>query len=126
MHLSDYIIIPTNLWVGIYATGSAVICDPPVTDTDKDFIVCSNEPSSLIDYLVENDFEISLNEDGSYEFNPNEGITCVRRGDLNLIVTSDYGFYLKYVDATKLAKKLNLLEKPKRIALFQYVLYGNI
>lgn len=126
MLLSDYIQIPSNLWSGIYATGSAVICDPPIMTTDKDFIICAINPVNLIEFLNRNSFEISLNGEGRYEFDPNEGITCLRRGELNLIVTGDYEFYLKFVNATILAKKLNLLQKSKRIALFQYVLYGNL
>lgn len=124
MQLTDYIVIPSSLWVGIYATGSSVICNPPILDTDKDFIICSKDPTILIDYLVDNDFEISMNE--GYEFDPDSGITCLRRLAVNLVITRDYAFYLKFVEATKLAKKLNLLEKTQRIALFQYVLYGNL
>lgn len=124
MLLSDYIQIPSNLWSGIYATGSAVICDPPVMTNDKDFIICAINPVNLIEFLNHNEFEISHNE--GYDFDPNEGITCLRRGELNLIVTGDYEFYLKFVNATILAKKLNLLEKSQRIDLFQYVLYGNL
>lgn len=124
MLLSDYIQIPSNLWSGSYATGSAVICDPPIMTTDIDFIICAINPVNLIEFLNHNEFEISHNE--GYDFDPNEGITCLRRGELNLIVTGDYEFYLKFVNATILAKKLNLLQKSKRIALFQYVLYGNL
>lgn len=124
MLLSDYIQIPLNLWSGIYATGSAVICDPPVTTTDKDFIICAINPGNLIEFLGHNGFKISHNE--GYDFDPDSGITCLRRLDINLVVTGDYEFYLKFVNATILAKKLNLLEKSQRIALFQYVLYGNL
>lgn len=126
MELTTYIQIPPNLWSGIYATGSAVICNPPVADTDKDFIICATNPALLIDFLVQNGFEVSRNGDGRYEFDPINGITCLRRQEVNIIVTGDYTFYLKFVDATILATKLNLLEKSQRIALFQYVLYGNV
>lgn len=126
MLLSDYIKIPSNLWSGIYATGSAVICNPPVLNSDKDFIICATNPRLLIEFLVKNNFEVSLNNDGTYKFNPDDGITCLRRDEVNLVVTASRDFYLKFVEATDLAKKLNLLEKSQRIALFQYVLYGNL
>lgn len=126
MLLSDYIKIPSNLWSGIYASGSAVICNPPVLNSDKDFIICATNPRLLIEFLVKNNFEVSLNNDGKYEFNPDDGITCLRRDEVNLVVTVSRDFYLKFVEATDLAKKLNLLEKSQRIALFQYVLYGNL
>lgn len=126
MLLSDYIKIPSNLWSGIYASGSAVICNPPVLNSDKDFIICATNPRLLIEFLVKNNFEVSLNNDGKYKFNPDDGITCLRRDEVNLVVTVSRDFYLKFVEATDLAKKLNLLEKSQRIALFQYVLYGNL
>jgi len=62
MLLSDYIQIPSTLWSGIYATGSAVICDPPVTNTDKDFIICAINPGNLIEFLDHNGFKISHND----------------------------------------------------------------
>jgi len=126
MILTDYIQIPSDLWRGIYATGSTVICNPPITNTDKDFIICAINPTLLIDFLVTKGFEVSFNDEGNYEFDPDNGMTCLRRKEVNLIVTGDYEFYLKFVNATILAKKLNLLEKSQRIALFQYILYGNL
>lgn len=48
-----------------------------------------------------------------------------RCDDVNLIVTVDSEFYNRFVAATSVAMRLNLLEKSDRIALFQAVLYGN-
>lgn len=47
------------------------------------------------------------------------------KGDVNLIVTQDNKFYDRFMAATSVAKRLNLLDKADRIALFQAVLYGN-
>jgi len=45
--------------------------------------------------------------------------------EVNLIVTEDPKFFDKFMAATSVAKRLNLLSKEDRIALFQAVLYGN-
>ena len=45
-------------------------------------------------------------------------------GNSNYIFTDDAEFYDRYVAATLLAKKYNLLNKPDRIQLFHAVLYG--
>ena len=44
MKLIKYIEIPDMLWTYIHQTGSTVICDPPVLDTDIDFIILTEEP----------------------------------------------------------------------------------
>lgn len=43
----------------------------------------------------------------------------------NLIITSSQVFHQRFLAASSVAKRLNLLEKSDRIALFQAVLYGN-
>jgi hypothetical protein len=47
-------------------------------------------------------------------------------GELNYIITEDKVFYDSMVLATKLARRLNLLEKHQRITCFEYVMYGTI
>jgi hypothetical protein len=44
----------------------------------------------------------------------------------NLIITSSSKFYHKFAAANDLAIKLKLTDKKDRIALFQYILYGNL
>lgn len=121
MSLIQHIVIPNELWEGIYQTGSSVICSPPVTDTDIDFIIYTNEMNKLLTFLEDSDFIFSVDED-NYPLEE-EGFRCCRRGYLNLILTGDAIFYHRWVRATKLAKKLNLLKKEDRIALFTEILY---
>lgn len=45
-------------------------------------------------------------------------------GDLNLIVTEDKEFFSKFMAATQIARRLNVLDKGDRIALFRAVLFG--
>jgi hypothetical protein len=44
---------------------------------------------------------------------------------VNLIVTASAAFAARHRVATALCKRLNLMDKADRIALFQAVLYGN-
>lgn len=57
--LKTIIDIPEKLWKGIYQTGSSVICSPPVTNTDIDFIICTLCSYDLDFYLKLNGFKLS-------------------------------------------------------------------
>ncbi len=127
-------IITTQEWLqgqcpffaNVYHTGSTAICEPPPTDTDIDF-VCLVEPGFGLDdatdclegsgykqtSLTAEDYEGATNEDGSVRFR------TFRKDVINLIVTEQMEFYLSYVQATKEASRLNLLNKEDRIALFK-------
>ena len=111
----------TSVVTEFQATGSRYICDPAPTDTDEDFI-CLVQPSA---YDALGDF--GFKQCGQPEFytgNDNGGFRSWRRGDLNLITTESEEFFTRFIGATELAKRLNILEKANRIALFQVVLYG--
>lgn len=123
--LKSIIDIPNELWEGIYQTGSSVICNPPVTDTDIDYVIYTNEEDKLDTFLKCEGFRKSCVDEEEYDME-SEGFTCYRKSNINLIVTTNYNWYLKWVVATKLAKKLNLLQKEQRITLFKYILYGEI
>lgn len=102
-------------------TGSRYICNPAPTDTDEDFI-CWVTPAAY-DALVGFGFK----QCGSPEFytgNDNGGFRSWRRGAVNLITTESVEFYTRFTGATEIAKRLNILEKADRIALFQVTLYG--
>ena len=103
--------------------GSRVTCDPAPEDTDEDFL-CLVDDSVKDGELLE---KAGFTQDGSPEFytgNDNGGFRSYRRGDTNVITTQDMKFFGKFMTATHLAKRFNLLQKPDRIALFQAVLYG--
>jgi len=105
-------------------TGSAYICNPPVTDTDIDYIcICDGELSQAIDLLTGAGYSVTDYDDEDY---PEDSVFITFRKDkINLIVTADEDFYNKFVAATEVAKHLNLLKKSDRVMLFQAVLYGN-
>lgn len=112
-------------------TGSAFTCNPPVDDTDIDWVVLTktfDDAESLIFALKElawcPDTKTSRVTDDNRVFADSIFRSC-RRGPHNLIVTPHKGFYDKFRLATAVAKKLNLLDKSDRITLFQAILYGN-
>jgi len=122
--LTKIIDIPAHLFKDAYQTGSTVICNPPVTDTDIDYVVYTKELAGLIRFLEDQGFEQSYVDDEEYEINE-DGIFCsLRLGNANLILTSNHDYFLGFCNATDLAKKLNLVNKEDRITLFKAVLYG--
>lgn len=123
MSLIYYINIPNKLRCNIYQTGSSVICNPPVLDTDIDFIIYSEERDELEEFLTKEGYSVSCTDKEEYQLGA-EGFECYRKGNINLIVTNDNEIYDRWVLATKTAKKLNLLKKKDRITLFQAILYG--
>lgn len=100
--------------------GSRVTCNPPPAGTDNDILVLVRDMASFVAKAVEAGFEIG----GSF-LDAND-FTSVTRGEVNLIITAKTEFYRRFIAATRLAKRWNLLDKRDRIRLFQAVLYGNI
>ncbi len=50
----------------------------------------------------------------------------LKRDEINLIITKSQKFVDKFLLATSLTKRLNLMDKDDRIAVFRAVLYGEI
>lgn len=100
--------------------GSRVTCNPPPVNTDQDYLaLVVGDPYQAMT-------EAGFTQDGSPEFytgNDKGGFRSWRRGNVNIITTEDSVFYDKFMKATYLAKRLNLLDKADRIALFQVILY---
>lgn len=118
--------------------GSRVTCDPCRPDADYDW---------LVQIMPDNDgpFDGSVSEqricdiaeqlgnegfvlEGSehYQSVAANSFMSWRLGEHNLIVTANAAFAARHRAATACCKRLNLLNKPDRIALFQAVLYGAI
>ncbi len=122
MSLIKYVNIPQDLWDGIYQTGSSVICNPPVTDTDIDYVIYTNEEIKLDTFLKSKGYTKSCAEEEEYDLE-NEGFSCYRLNNINLIITTNREWYNKWVLATKVAKNLNLKVKADRVMLFKAILY---
>lgn len=118
------------LCLDLRPVGSRVTCDPPPTDTDADYLV-------LVDCLEYKAFEATLFTNGfvldgsmilatGCETGDPDTFQSFSRDKDNLIVTSNADFWEAFLAATSVAKRLNLLNKEDRIALFQAVLYSTI
>lgn len=110
----------------VQATGSRYICDPPVLDTDEDYVVLAKEEcrNEFNNYLLKNFF---------FRTNEDYGITGPTqfqswRSDYspddkrNLIITYNPEWYNLFVEATEFAKEENLLQKEDRIKLFELIM----
>lgn len=105
--------------------GSRITCDPPPTDTDEDWLVFvrgDKDLSHLVDFLHSQEWEW----EGSEHYQSVAGnFMSWRKGDANLIVTKNEGFWKLHRIATEVCKHHNVMEKTRRIRIFQAILYGN-
>ena len=109
-----------NLGFPFFRTGSREICSPPPMNTDVDFVVLDMEGNGK---FCDNGFQMTT-EDRRNEYGETDFETY-RRGEVNLIVVHSWQQFKAWKAATAAAKQMNIIEKGKRIALFQGVLYGN-
>lgn len=126
--------------IKILRTGSRVICDPPVTNTDRDYLILLSTFSAfkLEEVLREKGFTIGgsnfikvrnikdLVEWPSYErleeyLINGEVFHSWKKDDLNLILTASEDYFEEFAQATMLATKLNLRHKVDRITLFEAI-----
>lgn len=116
-----------ELCVHVVLVGSRVTCNPPPTDTDQD-VLCLIDDSNLdklLQALEQDGFQFDGSEHYANSLEEGEGFRSYRNGEINLVMTTEFDFYHRFMAATSIAKHLNLLKKDDRIALFQAVLYGN-
>jgi len=107
------------------SVGSRVTCNPPPTDTDQDILVLVDrlEPFIMTAYQARFDVAGSVPVE-QWLTTPTTLFASLTRGELNLICTETPDFYNRFMAASSVAKRLNLMQKADRIALFQAVLYG--
>lgn len=114
------------LFISITPVGSRVTCNPPPTDTDRDFLVLvSPEKWGELSELL-----IDWEHDGSDVSDPEIldaalAFQSYSLGNDNIIATKCPEFHRRFLAASSVAKRLNLMQKADRVALFQAVLYGN-
>lgn len=97
-----------------HPTGSNYICDPPVTNTDIDWVVLVR--SNPVPELEELGWEL-CGEDMDYDDGQSD-FDAIRRQNINLILVYEEEEFNRWVDATESAKKLNLTNKQDRIDHF--------
>lgn len=104
-----------------HQTGSTVICDPPVDDTDIDFVVYVYDKEQVKNFLMKKDWKVcgaaeSYDKDGPF--------IALRKGKLNYILVDTEQDYDKWEAAMLLAKKRNLVNKTDRVRLFRNIKAG--
>lgn len=109
--------------------GSRITCYPPPLDTDRDWLMHVPEEAwrGFVEGLVADGWTIggSAIPNEVNELPPEARFNSFVKGEDNIIATCSLLFYERFLAATSVARRLNLLGKADRIALFQAVLYGN-
>lgn len=123
-----------NDYVELYsATGSTEIC-PEEPFNDVDYVVYVSDVDDAGNVFCF-DFDFTTTSPDGYAHDARLGeFKTLRKNvvlgedscDINLILTSNLGFYTKFTEATAVARWLNLKNKQDRITLFRYVLYGTL
>lgn len=103
-------------------TGSSVICNPPVLDTDRDFLVLvKGTADEVIDCLTSRGY--TADGGGTYDSQKEldqGGFISFRKDTTNYIVVSTKDAYRRFALATELATKMNLVKKEDRITVFKW------
>lgn len=98
--------------------GSRVTCEPPVMDTDRDILALVLDFGSCAEALHKQGWNLGGSGESDDQF---ESWTL---GELNLILTDDEDFYDRFIAATTVCARLNLLDKEDRKSVFRAVLYS--
>lgn len=122
-----------KIWLMAARVGSRVTCVPAPTDTDEDWLIlCAEERWRLLeDQLISDGWALDGSDisDDANEIAKDERFVSfsntVDAVRVNFIITRSPEFYRRFIAGTDFAKRLNLLQKADRVALFQAVLYGN-
>ena len=114
--------------ISVTQVGSRVTCSPPPVGTDCDWLVLL-PPDSIgaFDEIAQSSgWELggSAIPDEVNTLGPDAKFASYTQGEDNLIVTMSPVFHARFLLATAVAKRLNLLDKDARIVLFQAILYG--
>lgn len=114
--------IPNQYITKMFQTGSSIICNPPVLDTDLDYCILTPDLNIFDDIIRKIGF-ITLDNENYLELGE---FVSYRYAKYNLIVTDSRDFFFRFKNATDVAKALNLLKKEDRITLFKYILYDEL
>lgn len=107
-----------------FRTGSSVICNPAVTDTDLDVVVVYSEELYL--HLTLNGWMNCYNGEMGVEYPNTKVFYALRKGPYNIIMVSDWDAYARWAKFTEVARFMNLKEKSQRVALGSFIIEGNI
>lgn len=115
--------------LSVTAVGSRVTCAPSPTNTDRDWLVLVTPEkwNDFCAYLFAAGWECGGSDipDEVNEIPPELRFSSFTLGIENIIATQSEDFHRRFIAATSVSQRLNLMDKADRIALFQAVLYGN-
>lgn len=118
-------------FIAARCVGSRVTCNPPPTDTDMDVLVLIDGTDRGYVTAYDDFRKAGWSLDGSeivvpeFAQDPAERFNSFSKGEVNCIITDSEVFFKRFMAATAVAQRLNLMDKADRIALFQAVLYAN-
>jgi hypothetical protein len=114
----------------VVPVGSRVTCSPPPTDTDEDYLVLVNDVYQACKGLKALGFSYEVDDEKIKEYlKMMEGsavsFCSMRFGEINYIIVESPFFFERFLTATHVAKKLNLLNKEDRIMVFHAIRGGS-
>lgn len=111
-----------------HPTGSKYICNPPVMDTDEDYIVLVDDMEAVTAILTK---ECGYTLDFNSANYPDKYFLSFKKTDdwdkiYNIILTDKKEYFIPFVEATELTKRLNITKKDSRVAIFNTIIEGYI
>jgi hypothetical protein len=102
----------------IYPFGSRYVCDPPVMNTDVDFLVYSDDDITAT--LLAAGYSNNRHDQNYFGIStPEKTFSTWRRGVVNLVVMSNRQFLLENLIATYICKDRNIQQKYHRIIVYE-------
>lgn len=119
----------TALGCGVTLCGSRVTCSIVSDTSDYDYLVQlpatdTEIINSVIDILIDNNYKLEGGE--HYQISIGRTFHSFRKDDMNLLVSTNTVWCERHHVATHVCKQLDILDKSKRIMVFQAILYGNL
>lgn len=118
------IALVTKHAIDIRPVGSRVTCNPAPTDTDIDYLVWAEDATDYDALSVSDILQAACGDPEGGEYDTMSCFASYRVGNINFIVTYSGGFFRSFLAASAVCKRLNLMDKSDRIAVFRAVLYS--
>ena len=126
---------PEGYTFSVDVCGSVLTCEPPPEETDIDirvFVDCPGHTKmGTLSILVRGFERYRYFVEGAKHYQDmgayNKFLSLRQSlGRINILLTLDADWYGRHKLATALCKEINELDKTKRIAIFQAILYGRV
>lgn len=130
----DFLFLKASGVIGWLETGSRVICNPPVLDTDHDFIIYTDNLRNLRKELEYLGYVYSNKDLEKYKLGKTDPFQMYNSFDAyrhpttedNLIVVGNAVDFKRWRVATQIATELNLRDKANRVMLFRAIRSGGV